>query len=376
MHRPHQARPRRVKIIALFIVTLFLTLIGCAPPDQGALVPYFDAQIHDAAPPRPLIDAGPPPETLIVASYNLEQMFLPEVETWSIQHYRERIDKFGVILAQINADIIGLLEIDDRRVLVDLAEATRAAGGPDYRAVALAPGKETSGGLDVGLLSRFPILLNRSRAITWPYDCVNQFGPLHLDEDNPFARPILQANLDLNEDGAVDLVVFVNHWKSKAPPSEYRCVNTEDDRRRAALQLRDLFDAWATQTPSVPLIALGDFNCGELEAPLRDDLGAALVPASITDHADVFNAWGLRVDVQAQRNGVDNSSYNYLGRWSRLDHIILSGHFRPGGEAGYVPTAIAPFTADGALLREGVPYRQPSGYSDHLPVRLTLRRAD
>lgn len=362
MHRPHLIAP------------LLLLALGCLSPPQDNPILYFDAEVRDARPSPEVPDGGlPPPEALKIASYNLERMFYPYPETWSLKNYHARIEDFGEILASINADVIGLTEIDDYRVLVDLAEATRRAGGPDYIDAALAPGREASGGLDVGLLSRYPIVLKRSRAITWPYDCVNSFGPIHLDEEIPFARPILQAHLDLTLNGLTDMVIFVNHWKSKAPPSAYRCVDTEDDRRRAALQLRDLFDQWFEQNPRMPLIALGDFNCEELEAPLREDMRATLLPEEISSGDQILNSWGLRMDVQMRRYVLDNSSYNYRGGWNRIDHILLSGHFRPNGEAGYVPTGIGPFHTR-AMLRNGVPYRQPDGYSDHLPVVLELSR--
>jgi len=351
---------------------------------------YYDVPVY---PDRLPLDQGveaPPPAKLKIASYNVQRLYdleddwydegelTPEIGAWDQRRYNLRMQQLGQVIADLDADIIAIVEIEKESLLFDLAEAVQLRGGPRYDYLAAVEGSDGGGGLDLGVMSRYPILHDYKRPISNTIRCEGADGWIELDGSRPEARPILQAEIDLSFNGEADLILFVNHWKSKLTGRS--CFDSEVRRVRAAEALASAFESLIQEAPSRPIIALGDFNAWEFEDPLRESLNARLDLSAIERPEQIFNAWGLREELQEwgsdnSNNSRENSSYRYRGEWSRLDHLLLSGNLRPGGEARWRPSVMSSHHPD-HLLRDGAPYawslRRSEGYSDHLPIYLIL----
>ncbi len=367
---------------------------GGAPSDLGLPA---DAGPEDAGDDGPDAFAGQRPDEIVLATYNVQNLFdlvddpttdegefTPAAGQWDAARLTNRLQRLVQVLQALDADVLLLNEIETEDVLTDLRDAVRAAGGPDYIEVHVVPTRDPRG-IGIGVLSRFPVRQAAGRPIGWEHRCMTPEGFTTLDGSRPEARPIFQVEIDFEGDDVTDLLLLGNHWKAKTNNS-LPCAD-EEHRLRSALQLRDVFDTLLGQDPTLPVVALGDFNTFEFEPPLAEALQAGLDLAAVTGPMDLFNAWGDAGVVLRDRNSNDwndaqNSSYNFRGDWTRLDHLVLSGNMRPGGEAPWqlVPGsmgAVAPgFLLTGAGQPNSYDVRSGEGYSDHLPVRLRLRHAE
>jgi len=350
---------------------------------------------QDARPPDPdvplVID---PPGRVVLATYNVynlfdltdnpridEGEFTPRAGVWDAAKLAERLRLMAQVFEHVGADIVVVNEIETRDILEQLRDAIRSHGGPEYPHVAHVEGRGGRG-IDVGLLSRFPVVREVSRPINRRHMCQGQDGPVELDGSQPEARPILQADLDLDGDREADLTVLGVHWKAKG--RSFPCADAEH-RLRSGLQMREVFDMLRAEGTSV--VAMGDFNTFEFEPPLRDAMDARLDLGAVGP-GDIYNAWGGADGVEEGRdrnsnqwNDRGNSSYNFSNDWTRLDHILLSGDLRPGGESRWqvIPGSIGSAVLDAMLDDRGRPQAwraNRGGYSDHLPVRVELRYAE
>ena len=147
-------------------------------------------------------------KTLTILSYNVEALFDSEDNgneykdysvakgSWTETLYRKRIANLVsaiLCLCPDKPDILLLQEIENERVLTDLAEAL---GG--YAEQIAAP--QGSGSITVGILSKYPL----TGATAHQY----QFGI----RQNASARLLLEVRLDLD---GVPVVLLNAHWKSK-----------------------------------------------------------------------------------------------------------------------------------------------------------------
>lgn len=370
---------------------------GPLPPIDAALV---DSQV-DAQPPP---DAGPPPldgapfevpRQLTIGAYNVHNLFdladdpnADEGEftpgaSWNASDYAGRVAELARVFLALNADVVAITEIESEAALTGLRDAITEAGGPDYPFVAVSLTGDGRG-IRLGVLSRVPLGQKGDRPINRVHMCEGDEGPVTLDGTDPEARPIFQVELELDpSQPGGEIVLLINHWKARL--DSFPCQD-DQHRLRSALQLRDVVDALIRQRPNVPVLALGDFNSFEFEAPLRTALGSVLDPALLETPGDLYNFWGdsgveLFNANNNSRNNVTNSSYAFRGDWTRLDHILMTANLEPdGGTAAWqrVPGSGGNLHADFLLDSRGYPLAWGDegrrGFSDHLPVRVTLEQ--
>lgn len=380
------------------LVALVAVGAGCAADDDlgDAGTSPADASIMaDSG-----IDMGPapfePPTTLTIGTYNLQNMFdvVDDPSTdegeftpsafWTVEKYLDRVERYGAALAQIDADVLAVVEVESITVLDALASATAAVGGPHYQHRSLIRGRD-SRGIGVGILSVYPIVEELNRPIDLRYECTGNGGPRTLDGRSQEARPILQVDIDTTSDGVGDLVFLVSHWKSKIA-SAFPCDELAH-RRRAALEVKGTIDMLLGAAPDRPVVALGDFNTFEFEPPLKEDMLARMDADQVVEPGHLYNTWGeFEALFEGQNansnqwNRSTNSSYNYRGGWTRLDHIVVTGHLLmgEGTEWRLVRESTRTFNMAPLVQPNGQPAEyNPStsmGYSDHLPVLVDLER--
>jgi endonuclease/exonuclease/phosphatase family metal-dependent hydrolase len=180
-------------------------------------------------------------DILKVATYNVENLFdlkkngheykeyIPYTYSqWNKKNYTIKLYNIAKVIKDIDADIIGLEEIESLQALKDL-RYTLKRKGLYYRYYAIANLKDTT--VKVALLSKIPFLYKHEIAVQSSYKY----------------RNILEVKFKLKN--GENLYILVNHWKSKSGPESMRLVSAKALYKR----VKELgYDK--------NIIALGDFN--------------------------------------------------------------------------------------------------------------------
>jgi endonuclease/exonuclease/phosphatase family metal-dependent hydrolase len=315
-------------------------------------------------------------------SYNLQTLFDPvdqggEYEdfsvakgSWNEDLYRLRIAALAsAIRAAVpgGPEVLVVQEVENRRVLADLAEA---AGG--YPNLALSPAEEAT--LSCGIASRLPLIAVRAHRYKSAGD-----GPASVP------RYLLECELDA---GGLVLYVLAAHWKSKLGGAQA----TEPERQAAAVLAASVIRARLETDPSAAIILAGDLN----ENPDEYDLAGGAYPTALMPVGKGPGPWlsitFLATEASTQGpvlycpwDDYGGYSYLYAGVPERIDHLLLSpglvGEKLAGaGQGAGSLLQLVSFSAeapDFLLGSKGQPLgwssRLASGYSDHLPVRITIR---
>ena len=147
----------------------------------------------------------------------------------------------------LNADVFALQEVESLDVLNQFRH--RYLGGPDCWPHALVIDGNDSRRIDVGVLSRYPIVHARS----WQH--------LRVDEVYTFNRDCLEVDID----GPIGvLTLYVNHFKSMRAPNRTRGSGRALTRAKRHLQAcavqKIITDRFGADPSDAPFIVLGDFN--------------------------------------------------------------------------------------------------------------------
>jgi endonuclease/exonuclease/phosphatase family metal-dependent hydrolase len=327
--------------------------------------------------------------SISIVSYNVKSLFdakddgveFPEFSVakglWDDARYRMRLANVAAAVQAASRspegsargpDILCLEEIENSSVLEALRSGPLAAARYGYAAIAPAEG----GPFSVCALSRLPILSASSHAASTP--------------SGPAGRAVLELEVDA---GGRRLVLIACHWKSKSGGAE----ETEEARRETAALVRGRIASRLEADPGAELVVCGDFN----ESPdefyrVEGRYATALTPVEAAMEARVPPSPRLLVaSSRLLARPVDGEivlfspweesggySYSYRGDRERLDGFLLG----PGllDSAGLSYAGFAAASASFLVDAGGEPIAWPgggaSGYSDHLPILLTLDIAD
>jgi endonuclease/exonuclease/phosphatase family metal-dependent hydrolase len=323
-----------------------------------------------------------------VATYNVQNLFdfiddpersegefTPNTSTWSRGAYTAKVESIAEAIILIDADIVTLQEVESDEVLLELTQLIRQRGGRDYAHVATSSTRDQRG-IRLGVLSIYPITREIGRPISESVSCAN--GEM-LDGSRPEARPIYEVNLWSDGSGggggggAQSLTLLVNHWKSRA--FDVPCRVTEHH-KRGALQIRDLVREWTDSDPERAVLVLGDFNATEDEEALSATLDATLSRSGDEEGRILLNLWGEAGVRAGDPTNVTTGTYRYQGAWLRLDHIFATSSMMSAGTSVWSVESFEQIRAN-ELMLDGSPYYwsndRREGYSDHLPLKVTLR---
>ena len=176
---------------------------------------------------------------LKIASYNVENLFdmhtngteykeyTPHKHNWTYVNFRKKLLHVSEVICDINADIIGLQEIENENVLGEL-QKTLAYVGCGYEYFSISHKKKSA--IQVAILSKIPI--------THAHDIV-----VH---DALKYRNILEVKYMIE---GFPLYIYVNHWTSKR--------SAESDRIICAKALKKHLSTLPTGSE---YLLLGDFN--------------------------------------------------------------------------------------------------------------------
>lgn len=306
----------------------------------------------------------------VIVSYNVENLFdtiddpatndqdfLPGGKLhWTSARYRHKLEQLAKAISWTGKDlpaIVGLTEVEDRRVVEDLVHTPPLDRG-GYAVVHFESPDER--GIDVALLVRTG------------YATVVQQQALNVPLGADRTRDVLYAELALA--GGAVLHVFENHWPSRREGPE----KSEPKRMAAARVVRDQVDAVLAKDPQARVLIMGDFNDYPRDRSIQEGLRASCRDDDTADLVDLM--------CHGPASELPNAgSYLYEGRWGYLDQMIVSKGFLQG-QAPAVESA-------GAFRDERIMFRHPKfgpapdktynrddykgGFSDHLPVVLRVK---
>lgn len=315
---------------------------------------------------------------IAVAAYNVENLFdlhhdgseYPDyipggAHGWNEEMLAAKLSGIARVLKDMDADIVGLQEIESAKAL-ELLQAKLAGVGAPYAFAAMTKERKTA--VHCALISRHPIR--------------------HVKEiwvDLKGARNILKVEVEVER---APLVVYVNHWKSKTGPESRRLPY-------AKALAADI----AALDQDADYVLLGDFNSDydEFETMVMEkrfnDTGGITginhVLKTVTDGRLVdekflssekgrghhYNLW-----LELPRN--KRWSVNFYGKKNTPDAILVPAGLYDEKGIGYVDNSFHRF-APGYLFNHGGIYRWQradrgkgrhlgKGYSDHLPVTAKL----
>lgn len=267
---------------------------------------------------------------------------------WDQNILNQKMFNLSQVLKSYNngqsADILIFQEVENKLVLKELFKKHFKKTGHNYFTLIEGP---DSRGIDVAVVSRFPILKSTSHELSLkPYSTRS-------------TRPILEVELMVRNK---HVTVFANHWPSQGNKDETRMI--------AAETLKKL----ALKSKSEVVIAAGDFNT------VSDDLLNGLT-THILPHFEDVEVKGRHFNPQNPEG-----THWYKGEWESLDKIYV---LKNSLTKGHVRVNYAAFEIiyNDFMLKDlywtdydtgeqhfsmNVPYRFDSktgnGYSDHLPV--------
>ncbi|HPW65652.1 MAG TPA: endonuclease [Salinivirgaceae bacterium] len=311
-----------------------------------------------------------PSKTFLVVSYNVENLFdtiqssgldvdfTPQgKKQYDTEKYNNKLLNLSKVIASIDSkqlpDIVGLIEVENRAVVEDLANQELLIknkyrvshfDGPDPR------------GIDVAMLysNRFKLLEERPL-------------PVYTDTLKRYrTRDILYVKGILAKD---TLHVFVSHWKSRLGGAK----KTERTRIIAAETLRYYVDSLLVRNSKSQLIIMGDFNDTPGDTAVYHVLGAK----TLNTDAELIN---IMYPLYEENKG----TYSYGGEFSMLDNIVISQSLvnkkrglRTDGK-GFIfsPEWICYETKKGELApsRTYSGEKYYNGYSDHFPIYFYLKK--
>lgn len=272
------------------------------------------------APPKPL-------GTWTLASYNVQDFFDttddPNADDLrpTENQLQNKLTRLGRALHILDADVVGLMEVETLGILRRLNKD--ALGALGYREMVLIEGNDPERGIDVALLSRFPVTQTVSHA-------VETFPGADGQTRRLFSRDCLECRLALP--GGETLVVLVNHFKSKRGGE----VESEPLRTAQAARVRAIAEELL---PRFPLLAVvGDLN----DTSDSRALAPLLQASPLTD--------------LAARDVPEPSRYSFVhaGQTERIDYLLTS----PALTVRFVPNSV--------LMPHDTWFKRAS---DHMPIR-------
>lgn len=231
--------------------------------------------------------APPQKGTLRLASWNVHDLFDTADDpnhdvVLSRRDYSAKLAVLSKVLNRIQADVVGVQEVENQACLKDLAAMS------NYPYYLLVEGNDTMRGIDVGVLSKIPI----KNYVTHARDKCQAGGG---GRSYYFSRDCLEVHFNHPS----RLVMLVNHFKSKRGDSD---DSTVSQRMAQASRVRGI----AAGLQKYPLIIVGDLN--------DEPNSQALAPLTRTSGLHDVLSW----------MGPNRVSFKTKRFSSALDYLILN----------------------------------------------------
>lgn len=316
-----------------------------------------------------------------VAFYNLENLFdtedgpnndtdfLPDGSySWTEERYKQKLHNMASAISKIakkgGPDILGVAEIENRKVLEDLIRepelkdqgyAIAHFESPDAR------------GIDCALLYK-PNIFRVSDAT--PHRVVVPGEP------KVKTRDVLEVTGTI---GGEPFSFLVGHWPSRSGGEAVSLGR----RMAAARTMRRVADSLQQATPQIKVVMMGDFNDDPTSPSLVEGL------KTVGEVADLKGDLYFNPMTELYKSG--RGTLAYRDTWNLFDNIVVSPNLLDDsyktlsllkdpktGEYGHIFNA--KFLTETSGRFKGYPHRTFSygqfinGYSDHYPVYIYLTR--
>jgi len=266
-----------------------------------------------------------------------------------------KLDHLAEVLTDLNVDIIGLCEVENRKVLemlnehyVDQDYSIIHYESPDQR------------GIDTALLydsTKFKV--DESYSIRIPF------------ENEEPSRDILYVKGQFNDQ---ILHLMVNHW-----PSNYSGLERGMRRRTNAAKIaREQIDKILTENEKANIILMGDFNEDPLARSVKEILNSSIYQEIVFEEDDKL--WNPMAHIMGVEGG---GTYKYRGVDNVIDQFIVSKGLIDDEELELVPRSVKVMNKDKYRQSEGdfagYPFRfwvgnnLLGGYSDHMAIHCKLK---
>lgn len=302
------------------------------------------------------------PVTLNIAFYNCENLFDTlnnpyfdddDFTPYGTYHYtahiyRTRLHNIATVLAGMEPALVGLAEVENATVLQDLCYQPELRND-DWQYVCL-PGSYHRG-LNVALLYQSAVFTPVASRLL-PVPGIAQ----------GVTRDILYVVGTLYGD---TVHILVNHWPSRRGGDSA----THPARLAASGLCAGLVKDIRTRNSNARILVMGDFNDNPTDASMTNLASNTMAQANRVGMYNPFAA------IHASGTGTEVYKHN----WNLFDQILVSPAFLATGGWQFTKASVyAPgFMRAG---KNGYPRRAflgthwASGYSDHFPVVVTLRR--
>ncbi|MDP1622295.1 MAG: endonuclease [Bacteroidales bacterium] len=319
-------------------------------------------------------------QIVTIVFWNVENLYDPYDDTtkmddeftstgakhWNWSKFRAKLNHVAKTLMAIGEwtppAVVGLCEVENRYVLNKLIYETPLKPwkykfihyeSPDLR------------GVDVAMLYRtdlFTVIASRSTVIRFPFDTLVQ------------TREILYVKgILFNQD---TLSLFINHWPSRR--GGY--LGSQPRRNYVASVLRKLIDSVQMHEPAANILVMGDFNDEPEDESLKKVLNAH--SESVTGHDTLlYNLMGIRNKIRKE------GTLKYRDQWSTFDQFVVSGALMNGSSGLKTGVKNVKIFRGSFLLEEDNTYfgeklnrtysgpKYHGGFSDHLPIRVDIKKS-
>ncbi|MCG8410629.1 MAG: hypothetical protein MI739_05010 [Bacteroidales bacterium] len=336
-----------LKFISLLIIIL-LTIEGLAQSEFSYKIMFYNVEN--------LFDTSDD-------SLKKDDDFLPEGKYyWNKWKYRNKLNQIYKVVLAIGEwnppAVVGLCEIENRKVLHDLTKNTPLK---KFKYKIIHKDSPDERGIDVGLLYRSELF----KPLNVEYIPIN-----FSNEPENKTRDILYVKALALKD---TLHLFVNHWPSRWGGQ----LETESRRIYVASVLRAKIDSIFTVNTCANIIVTGDFN----DYPDNKSVNTILNANQVFDNIKYDALYNLSACLRKRNVG----TYKHQGKWGVLDQFIVSGSLLD--ENNLIFTSLNDvhiFDAEFLLepdekyfgvkpFRTFIGARYNKGFSDHLPIYLILK---
>lgn len=288
--------------------------------------------------------------------------FLPSgTRRWTDSRYLKKLNAIYKVISAAGGweapALIGMCEVENRKVIEDLLVLTPLGRYGDYRIIH--EDSPDPRGIDVCLIYR----PDRLRLVDYKY-----LYPVSFRVRNFRTRSVLYSRWLAGKD---TMHIFLNHW-----PSRRRGVLAEEvSRRELAEMVRKKADSlFMAQGDCAKIIITGDFNC------LPDDREMKILTMDEGNKISSFRLVNLSVQPAAGGEG----SFRYQGLWEMPDQVIVSGALLSSCQGIHTGQELfSVFRHEAFMVKDRkLPGLKPfstyygfayeGGFSDHLPVILDL----
>ena len=295
---------------------------------------------------------------------------------WTTYRYNQKTDFLSRALITINGelvwpDIIGLVEIENREVLNHLTNNLLLRHIPYHIIHRESPDPR---GIDAAFIfraDRFTVL---------------SYGFIPLTNYNNY---IVKSRETVYVKGLADntdtLHFFVCHWPSRIGGNA--SINL---RLRAGELIKHKTDSINMADKNARIIIMGDFNDTPNDESITKGLGAMPLPRNRTTRkkrpSNNTTEGCVLYNISSARKSPTPGTYKYRAQWDILDQFIVSLPVVTSNQGFYATSDSYNISSEEFLFEKDPtnggdkPFRTyqgpvfKGGYSDHLPVRLTLHK--